>query len=282
MLAPRELPQSFAAWNNVYRAPVGASWWVRLINSRYVGLYSLEGGPGWLAWKFRSRLPSVIIRSIGPFGFQPNSRTRTYEYPWAFFATPLTTGLDVVELGSGVSGFQFVVASIGANVTSVDPLINPSDAVDWMFSEAECARINRAFGGRVSFVRAFLEDAQVLPNSVDRIYAISVLEHVPERSLPRLMEEIYRCLRPGGYLIATIDLFLDCRPFGSEERNRYGRNVSVKEVVQASGLRMRVGDPAELCGFDEFSAENIENNLGRYLVHNEVMTQCIVLQKFRP
>src|SRR4051812_9589068 len=111
MLVPRELPDKFAQWNQKHKAPFGADWWIRLLYSRHFGMFSRKFAPGWIAWKIRTQLPPQIIRSIGPFGFQLNSATRKYEYPWAFFATPLSEGIKAVDLGSGASGFQFTLAS---------------------------------------------------------------------------------------------------------------------------------------------------------------------------
>ncbi len=280
MLAPKELPDGYMKWNRKYKAPFGAKWWAELLSSRYLGMFSREYMPGKLAWRYRTKWPSWVLRSIGPFGFQLNSATRVYEYPWAFHATPIDSdGVKAVDIGSGASGFQFTLADAGVQVTSVDPLINPSESVDWCFTAEDFDRINRAFGGKVKFINGFLEDARLESESYDRAYAISVLEHIPREPLVKLIKEIARLLKPGGYFIATVDLFLDCYPFTANKLNQYGSNVSVKELIDASGLQLVVGKPSELYGFQEFSSETIRNMTDKYLVANQVMTQCIVLQK---
>jgi SAM-dependent methyltransferase len=280
MLAPRELPEAFSKWNRENRAPFGSDWWVKFLQSKRLGMFSRKYAPGWFAWKHRTRLPSWVIRSIGPFGFQLNGATRSYEYPWAYFATPLGSGdIRAVDIGSGTSGFQFTLASAGVQVTSVDPLINPSESIDWRFSLEDFDRINRAFGGKVTFVGDFLEAANLETGSRDRVYAISVLEHIPREPLIKLMPEIARILKSGGYFIATIDLFLDCYPFTNKEANQWGRNISVKDLLEASGLQLILGMPSELYGFAEFSPQAVISGMDNYLVANNIMSQCIVMQK---
>lgn len=226
--------------------------------------------------------PGWLMRRIGPFAFQVNSLTRTFEYPWCFYATPLSKGMSAVEIGAGASGFQFVLAKRGLDVVSVDPLINPSESVDWVFSSDEFLRINNAFGGRVRLIRDYLENAQLEGNSYDRVFAVSVIEHIPEDSALSLMREVHRILKPGGLFIATIDLFLDCDPFTDRLANQWGRNVSVRRLVEESGLTLRAGLPCHLHGYSEFDPKEIYRNKESFLVADNVMTQCLVLQKAMP
>ena len=41
--------------------------------------------------------------------------------------------------------------------------------------------------------------------------SMSVLEHLPEDDIKEVMEHAYRCLKPGGRFIITLDLFLKIR-----------------------------------------------------------------------
>jgi hypothetical protein len=112
MLAPKNIPAEFSTWNQKHKAPVGEWWWYQYVNSQILGNN--------FAWRNRYQLPHWLIQQIGPFGFQINSLTRTFEYPWCFLATPLESGMRVVEVGTGSSGFQFVLAQFGIDFTSVD------------------------------------------------------------------------------------------------------------------------------------------------------------------
>lgn len=51
-------------------------------------------------------------------------------------------------------------------------------------------------------------DTTALPlpdQAADILYSNAVLEHIPQRQLPLLMAEMYRVLRPGGWLVHQID-----------------------------------------------------------------------------
>lgn len=286
MLAPSSLPKEYEDWNRKYNAPSGAPLWVRAGGSKPARAVAriLRNGfrPGHPA-----TYPQWLMRRVGPFAFQLNSMTRRFEYPWCFQAAELRSGMKAVEIGAGASGFQFILAECGLSVVAVDPLVNPSQTVDWVFTEKDYERINGVFGGRVRFIRDYLQDAHLEGNSYDRVFAISVLEHVPEENVASIVAEVRRILKPGGLFVATIDLFLDCAPFSDCPSNRWGRNISVKRLIDASGLTLRRGNRSQLLGHPEFSPGEISKNRDGFLLVQDsvggaqVMTQCLVLEKPR-
>ena len=276
MLAPRELPDEFLAWNQRHKAPSGPFWWHRYVLESRLGRWSR-------LYQNRMRIPAWLTRRLGPFAFQLNSWTRSFEYPWCYHITELRPGMRVVELGAGISGLQFVLAEAGLDVVAVDPLVPPEDLgtqrADWLFSIDEYQRLNRAFGGKVQFICDHLENAGIPSVSVDRVFSVSVIEHIPPGSIGPLVQHVARILKPGGRFIATVDLFLDCVPFSHRSANKFGTNVSVRSMIAESGLRLQFGDPSHLLGFDEFDPERIREQLDRFLNVHGVLTQCIVLEK---
>ncbi|MCP2728304.1 class I SAM-dependent methyltransferase [Limnofasciculus baicalensis] len=277
MLAPKIISNKFTDWNQKHKAPFGSEWWYKFVNSKNRGSN--------FAWRNRFKIPYLLMQQIGAFGFQHNSQTRIFEYPWCFFATPLEAGMRVLEVGAGASGFQFILAEHGLEVTSVDPLINPSEKVDWLFTSHQFNYLNQAFRGKVNFIQDFLQNAQIESNTYDRVFSISAIEHIPPEEVAPLVKEIARILKPGGFFIATIDLFLDCYPFTAKISNRYGSNISICSLIEASGLRIKVGNPCELYGYPEFKPENIHQQLDEFLVVKDpwekclILTQCIILEK---
>jgi len=269
MILPNTLPREFLSWNAINKAPGGALWWSLLMRSRLRKYL----------WQVRMKLPARLLRTIGPFGFQANNDTREGEYPWCFFATPLEAGMTVVELGAGASGFQFVISRMGLTVKSVDPLVNPDTSIDWRFSESEYDRLNRVFGCEVEFMRTDLTEARLPTASVDRVFAISVIEHIPAAETQRLMREVNRVLKPAGRFVATVDLFLDLEPFTDRTMNAWGRNISVRSLVDASGLSLEVGERSELFGYPEFDPTVIRQHSDKFLICNSVASQCVVLKK---
>lgn len=222
----------------------------------------------------------VQARVLGPFAFQPgNSSTRRFEYPWAFHAVPVEAGKVVVDLGGSLGGLQFVLSRAGAKVINVDP--GEKAAMGWPVSGVTIAALNRAFGTSVELRSAFLHEAGLADESVDTLYSISTLEHVPVDELGSLAAEIGRILRPGGHAVLTVDLFYDLSPFTARETNVHGRNIDLRSFVAATGLRLLVGDPAELCGYPEFDPQVILSRGTEFVQGNWALNtaQALVLVK---
>jgi SAM-dependent methyltransferase len=257
MLARVTLPSEHIAWNQYWHAPFG--------RMRHAHV---------------SKLPVPLrARICGPFAFQPNSATRTAEYPWAYHAAPLSRGDAALEIGGGLSGFQFVLAKGGARVTNVDPL------VDYGFGDYERAdilhhRINRALGTNVRLVPATLDKAGLDAGSIDVAYCISTIEHLDEAARQIVLDETRRVLKPGGRLVLTIDLFLNLKPFTSRTSNQFGVNVSIGELVGRSGMTLIEGSPAELYGYSEFRADAVLSSLEQYFIGTyPALSQMLVLRR---
>jgi SAM-dependent methyltransferase len=228
----------------------------------------------WQALRFR------FPRAVGPFAFQPdNSITRRFEYPWAFHAVPVGPGMRAVEIGGSLAGLQFVLAAAGVKVINVDP--GERAAVGWPVTHASIDRLNQAFGTDVRLCNCFLEEAGLKSESIDLVYSVSTIEHIPVELLPSILDEVYRILVPGGRCVLTIDLFLDLDPFSYETRNITGTNIDVKWLVEQSGLELEQGDRAELYGFPEFDSKVIMGNLFSYQygTYYPSLAQALVMAK---
>src|SRR5947208_2112443 len=100
MLAPSTLPVQFAEWNRREGSPFGRA------SRRDRILGRLVGG----------------VRRRGAFAWQGNSTTRHFEFPWAYEqVTSQGRELDILEIGGGLSGLQFVLAREGHHVRNLDP-----------------------------------------------------------------------------------------------------------------------------------------------------------------
>jgi SAM-dependent methyltransferase len=276
VIGRKELPARFAAWNEKWGAPFG-----------YLGNQEFREG--------RDIDPDGSIRlassdpaspGVGAFGFQLNSSTRIYEYPWAFFTAELKPGMRVLDVGGGISGFQFVLAKEGCAVTNVDPTAR-ADYNSWSdpgfvnLTAEQHAVVNRVMGTDVRLVAERIQDAALEPGSFDRVFCLSVLEHVEPDESREMLAFAADLLRPGGQALLTVDLFLDLRPFGVLTRNRWGINADVAALIKDSGLRLVYGDPRELLGMAEFDVDRVVKLLPELLVAASypVMTQTLVLAK---
>jgi SAM-dependent methyltransferase len=259
MLAPKEIPERYREWNRRQGAPNG---------HRRARRGPLRRPDLW--WK----VPAIV----GPFGFQANSATRAFEYPWAFDVVP-HRGARCLDIGGSLAGFQFALDRDGATVTNVDPG-ERAHGLGWPVTTAAIAHLNHAFRTDVTLVPTTLQEADIPSASVDVVYSISTIEHIPADELPLLFEEIARVLRPGGACVMTVDLFLNLTPFSDRADNEFGTNVSVRDLVEFSGLALGHGDPAELLGFPEFDERRILADLERYLCGEyPVLAQCFTLHK---
>jgi 2-polyprenyl-3-methyl-5-hydroxy-6-metoxy-1,4-benzoquinol methylase len=264
VLAPRQVPSSFVAWNRRWRAPSGPA-----------GIGTIP---------LRRRLRWFRARRLGPFAFQHNNSTRAIEYPWAVLVATVVPQMRVVDIGGGLSGLQFVLARQRARVTNVDPFedYGAGDyAAHHATPETLHARLNRCFRTAVELRRATLAAAGLPGQSIDRMYSISVIEHLGEAALQSTLAEVQRVLRPGGLFVLTVDLFLDLEPFTPRVQNRFGRNVSIASVVEQSGLELAWGRPDQLLGFPGFDATTIQSDLERYFVGfpHPTLAQLVVLRK---
>jgi SAM-dependent methyltransferase len=267
MIARRAMPEEHRRWNHRWGAPFGRS-----------------------LWRFSCRLPrgtGVMERTLftllpelrGPFSFQPNNTTRVAEYPLAFFAQPVVPGLRVLEIGGGLSGFQFVLDRCGCEVVNVDPGMK-AHGRGFFVNETSIARLNRAFRTNVTLHHCFLQDARLQDASFDRIYSISVIEHIPVAEIPGIMRRAYALLKPGGTFIITLDLFLNVAPFAAANSNEYGVNVSARMLAESAPFDLIVGDKTELFGFTEFSKDTVISRMDAYFVGAyPALAQFMVLRK---
>jgi SAM-dependent methyltransferase len=261
MIACHELPQQYRDWNRKHSAPFG--WW-----------------PGWRSTIFRDLPLAASSRLFGPFSIQTNNTFRVFEYPWAFHAAALKQGQRVLEIGGGLSGFQFALSRMGCKVVNIDPGMVAKGNKGWPCDNATMTSLNRAFGTDVELRNCTVGEAALEPEQYDRAFSISVLEHLSHEEIAEVCKTVYAALKPGGLFVLTIDLFLDNQPFSDRERNEYGENVDVAWLAGLAPFTIEQGNPSELHGFPEFDAKKILGKLSTYLIGSyPALAQCIVLKK---
>lgn len=267
MLAKKKLTDKFIQWNVRQGAPFGHD------VHPLIALF-----PAKLLQRALSH--EWLTKLSGPFSIQPNNTTRKFEYPWAYYVTPLQNGMHVLDLGGGLSGFQFVLSKLGCHVVNVDPGSNDHEFGCHCENEA-MNRLNKCFGTKVRLINKKIIDADLFENSFDRVFSISVIEHIPEEELPETVSRIFELLKPGGLFVVTLDLFLNVRPFSSRTENRFGSNINVRRLVEAAPFELVVGNTRELYGYDEFDVGFVLGNLEEYLIGEgyPALVQCLVLRK---
>src|SRR5712671_149360 len=114
-------------------------------------------------------------------------------------------GVDVLDLGSGTGELCKLAAGLGAR--RVIGVNMSQEEIDFARTQANAEFVCQD-------IADFLESQ--LEVSVDRIFALNILEHLDTDKLVRVLESAHRCLRPGGRLVAMVPNATS--PFGGMTR----------------------------------------------------------------
>jgi SAM-dependent methyltransferase len=263
MLARMTVEPRFTDWNERWGAPFG-----REGRSVDPGAFGGEITPD--ACREISRL--------GMFSAQPNNSTRLFEYPWAYFNADLQPSMKVLEIGGGLSGFQFVLSREGHLVDNVDPGM---EVFGFQISQASVDALNAIFGTNVTIMACEIEKARLPAATYDRAFSVSVLEHLSSDTIVAVLDKVHDALKPGGLFVLTVDLFLDLAPFTKKTSNTWGRNVPITSLVNPSQFEIVHGLKEELYGFDEFDARAILAHAHDFFIGRNYPTliQTIVVRR---
>jgi SAM-dependent methyltransferase len=150
------------------------------------------------------------VRHAVPLLVRPVNYWRTLEYREVMRAAEFRRGERVLDIGSPKLLAFWLADRLGAEVHAVD--VHPS-----VFGRLDAMREVRNVNGTV---RLALADGRALgfaDGHFDKVYAISVLEHIPGEGDRACVEEIARVLAPGGRAVLTL-------PFAPESRTEYTRH----------------------------------------------------------
>ncbi len=129
--------------------------------------------------------------------------TRLWEYPWAISKAKLEPNMICGDVGCGMTAFTpYLVREEKCIVTGFDP-----DVVETGFPKGEFG-VNPIWleDSRIRFKACGMDALDAEDNTFDRLFCLSVIEHVPADVAIRGMQEMARVLKPGGLAIITMDL----------------------------------------------------------------------------
>ena len=137
--------------------------------------------------------------------------------------------LDVLTCGDGIGCDSLYLAQAGHRVTYCD-----LGELGKRFAQALFDAAGLPF--------APTDDLSALPaESFDAIVCLDVLEHVPDP--PRLVEQLARCLKPGGLLIVSAPFFAVGSEFPTHLASNRRYSGSLRGLYGSHGLRLVDGRP---------------------------------------
>jgi SAM-dependent methyltransferase len=139
--------------------------------------------------------------SAGMLGNPAFYAARLWEFPFAILAAQLEPGMKVADIGCGMTAFTvYLKERAGCDVRGVDPDIFEDGIAHFGVSREFMRRTG------LTILKGDFESIPLETNSQDRVFSISVMEHVPRHVQRRGAEEIARVLKPGGRAIITVDM----------------------------------------------------------------------------
>ncbi len=201
------------------------------------------------AWFRPLLLRSARLKSYTGF----DHWSRSWEYPWAILAARLPEPpARILDVGGGGSAFAYYLAGRGYDCVVADPSLNEGAGCVYD-RERTVAQNARSMIKKVLFRAAGIHSVWGLPEAdrvhpirfvadradklsfpdghFDRVFCLSVIEHIPQEAWPGCLNEMERVLRPGGLLVITEDMT-------SQEADAQ----VYRRLLEASRLRL-LGDP---------------------------------------
>ncbi len=126
--------------------------------------------------------------------------------PWTIKAALglLSPGATLLEIGAGQPLVAATLAELGYNVTVIDPYDGsgggPTNFDEYVRSYPKLRIIRDQF--RIAL-------PQLVDQTFDGIYSVSVLEHIPEPSLGELFQAISHHLRGNGWSFHSVDCVIE-------------------------------------------------------------------------
>jgi len=130
----------------------------------------------------------------------------------------------VIDAGCGGMDFTKDLVSLGARVLAIDP-------------DAAQAELNREMEPieRLEFVESGAEKIPAADNSVDGVFFIYSLHHVPAELYPVVFKEVIRVLKPNGFLYVIEPTGCPLNDvmmlFHDEEAERAAAQVALEELA---------------------------------------------------
>ena len=128
---------------------------------------------------------------------------RLWEYPYAILSANLRPGMKCLDVGCGMTAFTIYLSEVSkTKITGLDPDIFDSGV------KYKGHGVSKEFIKRtgLKIVEGGTENLPFKSNSFERVFCISVIEHLPKKILEAGLKEIARVLKPSGLAVLTFDI----------------------------------------------------------------------------
>ncbi|MGD0899281.1 MAG: class I SAM-dependent methyltransferase, partial [Thermoguttaceae bacterium] len=152
-------------------------------------------------------LDALVRLSRARFGWFTRHLPRAFEYPWILAQFPFRWGKRVLDIGAGVSPLPLQLAATGARVLTVDssPLVRQPGRDQQQWNEWGYLDY-AALDPRIESHNCDVLQLDLPAGSLDAIYSVSVIEHMPAAIRRGILRAAAEWLKPGGLLLLTVDL----------------------------------------------------------------------------
>lgn len=152
--------------------------------------------------------------------------SRQMEWPWAILESDLKPEHRVLDIGGSWAVMKYPIARRTANLVNYD-----KDGIALKAVENTIERMG--FSDKIFNVEGDVRSIPFSDDIFDRVFCISVLEHIEKDHLTAI-DEMVRMLKPGGVLMLSMDVVLSgtAQDFhvGLKEANEIMKHLQISDV----------------------------------------------------
>lgn len=170
--------------------------------------------------------------------------TRYDEYPWAIIHSDLDPDITVLDLGCHVKGLGLYLASLGINVVGQD-----SCDPDYLkFHPGHTPENFKKYYSDtgVQFIHSPMARIPFPDSYFDRIFCISLFDHVTFKEMRDGVPEITRVLKKDGLLVLTMDKHITGCKYpkfdGDVEKEKNFSTIYRNEIKKRDDMKLIFGE----------------------------------------
>lgn len=170
---------------------------------------------------------TAFANRLQPFWFRPFFKigairnklgfdywSRKWEYPWAILNADLQAGMRVLDVGSGGSPFPLYLGMNGFECYACDPSLDQGKPkknlrrriIFFLGITTVWSLPKRKRSLPIRYFPDSIQELSFPDNFFDRVFCLSVIEHIPQSEWSLCMEQLSRVVKPTGRLLLTHDM----------------------------------------------------------------------------